>query len=103
MKFSHEAGFSRASISWLATPAIASRGFGRIHSRFLAHNLPPLALVLFVFPATGFALGQEKCVETAQHPDAFTITQKESLATIYVNANDDAGAVRDQGLLDRFV
>jgi hypothetical protein len=43
------------------------------------------------------ALGQERLVETVRHPNSFVIAQQESLATIYVDANDHAGVVRAAG------
>src|SRR5580658_8838325 len=86
--------FSKTRISWLVIPATASRDVWRIHSLFFADNLLPLALfVIVVFPATVFALGQEKYVETVQHPNAFSIAREESLASIYVDVNDYAGVV----------
>ncbi len=55
------------------------------------------ALSLFTLHGAGFALGQTKYVEFGRHPDDFTITQEQSLATIYVDANDHAGVVRAVG------
>ena len=45
-------------------------------------------------PRAGFALGQEKYVETFSGPGSFPIVQKKSAATIFVEAGDYAGVVR---------
>jgi hypothetical protein len=65
--------------------------------RLLPFCVAPLALCLLVLPATAFALGQEKYVESVHASNGFTIAQGESLATIYVDEKDHAGVVRAAG------
>ncbi len=54
-------------------------------------------LSLLTWQGTGLALGQAKYVEFVRHPNDFAIAEAESLATIYVDANDHAGVVRAVG------
>jgi hypothetical protein len=72
---------------------------GAIRRRLLRLSVAPVALclLLLVLPATAFALGQEKYVEAERSPNAFTIAQGESLASIYVDEKDYAGVVRAAG------
>ena len=55
------------------------------------------ALSLLTWQGKGLALGQSKYVEFVRHPNDFAIAEGESLATIYVDANDHAGVVRAVG------
>ena len=55
------------------------------------------ALSLLTWQGKGLALGQSKYVEFVRHPNDFAIAEAESLATIYVDANDHAGVVRAVG------
>jgi Glycosyl hydrolase family 115/Gylcosyl hydrolase family 115 C-terminal domain len=55
------------------------------------------ALFLLTWHGAAFALGQAKYVEFVRHPNDFAISEKQSLATIYVDANDHAGVVRAVG------
>ena len=48
----------------------------------------------FAFAASSFAVGQKQYVETVRHNGDFVLAQADSLATIYVDANDHAGVVR---------
>jgi hypothetical protein len=55
------------------------------------------ALSLLTWQGAGFALGQAKYVEFVRHPNDFALAEGESLASIYVDANDHAGVVRAVG------
>ena len=60
-------------------------------------NSSLLALSLFVAHTTAFALSEHHYVEATRHTDDFTIADKRSLATIYLDANDHAGVIRAAG------
>ena len=57
-------------------------------------SLSLAALFLFTSQGAGFALGQPRYVEFSRHSNDFAIAEGESLASIYVDANDHAGVVR---------
>ena len=56
-----------------------------------------LASSLFALHTKAIALAERHYVETAHSTGNFTIAEKESLATIYVDASDHAGVVRATG------
>src|SRR5438876_7130199 len=67
----------------------------RMHS-LVVHFCVLLTWVLS-FAISGHAIGQQRYVETVRRPGDFTLAQGKSVATIYVDANDDPGVIRAVG------